>query len=138
ILSLSKGEGCRACSLPPIPSPPVLRQAHHEQPLSCSPLCLSGEDCVCEDEEFSGAGDESRFMGFALGYEALIEIDQRLVPPESCRQGSRVEGRAYGIAASGDVASSCQCGGIPVERRKSCQACRLLAREGAKLRHADD
>src|SRR5690606_18777646 len=77
-------------------------------------------------------------MGFTLGYEALIEIDQRLVPPESCRQCSRIEGRAHGIAAAGDVASSSECGGIPVERRKSCQACRLLAREGAKLRHADD
>ena len=51
-----------------------------EQPLEGGrfwlPRSCSGDDGIDEDEEFSGTCDESHFVGFTIGSEAIVEGDE--------------------------------------------------------------
>ena len=83
---------------------------------------MSLEDGVCEDQELPGACDESQFVGFSGGGEALIEADEGWVPFEGGRQGRGVEAAAQPASSALDMLLTDALAGSVVEGRQAGEA----------------
>src|SRR6202035_1737482 len=90
------------------------------------------------DEELSCACDESFVVGFSSCDETGIELDQRIVPTEGCRQGGGEERTAQTPAATGDVSLALMLSAVVVEGRKAGQGGGLLSADATEFWHADD
>jgi hypothetical protein len=115
---------------------------HPEQPLHGAgfwePWGTTGKDGVSVDHELSGASDESDFVGFASGDEALVERHELGVPAEGAWQGCRVDAFSQAGSPACDVAFAFTFAAVAIERSKARQSRRLLTGETAELGHADE
>ena len=102
------------------------------------PGFLAGEDRVCVDDEFAGAGDDGGGVVHAFCGQALVEGDQGLVPSLAGGLGCGEQGSPCPRPPASDVAFALEATGFPDEGRHAEQSSSLFARDRAEFGHAQD
>src|SRR5580658_5925512 len=101
------------------------------------PGSIFADECVGEDNELSGDGDESEFWRFSSGPETLIEglhISVKACGAEGCE----IEDAAHGWASAPDDANAVTFARLICNRGNAGQHADLLGRGAADLGQAGD
>ena len=104
--------------------------------LNC-PSAVVGDEDVCEDEEFSGDGDEGLLGFFTVVSQAPIEVTQCGIAPGS-GEGGEVEDIAHTLSSAPDAPVAAAFATVVGDGGEAGEQGNLLVRGGAELGQAGD